>query len=549
MEEQLTFGSHQSLLMTVIKSQAGTLAKALLEAIMNSVDAGAESIKLTLDENSFSVADDGHGIQDRAELERVFATFGTPHEEGDAVFGRFRVGRGQMFAFARTTWRTGSFAMHVDLEATGLDFKLESGLRSVKGCTIQGKLYQPLDPSTLSSTQSELLEMIRFLAIPVTLNGKRLSRNLKRIRWTAETEDAYILLTSEPELRVYNQGVLVRAYPASMYGSGGVVVSTAALQVNMARNDILAHSCPIWTRVQSVIRGYSFKALQSKRSLNDSERKFAAQLLGSLREVPQWLDAESLKLLEDVSGRYVSITELNRYDRVSFVPDSDRDEAKVAQRKSGALILCQSSLYAFGVYDVPELLAKLNLVSRTPIKPRAIDYKAVQSHIQHVAKTVADDKLPQSELMALNALRSAHPGLMACLESQGWPVQRRILEAGISDIYDGWTDGSRYIAINRPLLAACATQGAEGFMKLMMLLCHEYCHDSADAETHDHDRVFYMKLDDLTYARSGELLRIALRANAAFEELQEAAQKEKSDRRQAEFDRSQLDLFLTRAAA
>lgn len=549
MQEKLSFSSHSSLLLTVIKSQAGSLAKALLEAVMNSVDAGASAIRIELSETAFSVMDDGHGITDRNELERVFATFGTPHEEGDAVFGRFRVGRGQMFAFAATQWRTGTFRMSVDLEHQGLDFNLESNLRPVKGCQIKGSLYLPLSPMELSETGSELLDMIQFLNIPVSLNGKRISRKLDAMNWTFQNSDAFVLLDRSTELAVYNQGVLVRKYPASLFGSGGVIVSKVPLQVNMARNDVLTYSCSVWNRLKALIKAHSLKLLRSRRSLTDVERRYAASLISSLPDEARGLDIASMKLIMDASGRYLALKDLANFDRISWIPDHRRDEGLVAQRKTGALVLSQSSMQAFNAYDLSELLDTIRQACGLKIGARVIDFAALQSSMDHVADRVADGKLPISELLALQALRGIQADLVALIDQAGFACEKRDLCAGLSDVYDGWTDGQGWIAVNRPLLAACSTQGASGFMKLMLLLIHEYCHDTSDAESHDHDRVFFNKYHDITYASAEGLLNLTVAASDHFLELKEGLRQKREQEMKNSLSRSQLDLFSSRAAA
>ncbi len=89
--ERRSFRMDPALLWSVIKSQAGTLAKALLELVMNSIDAGASQVSITLTGTRLKVEDDGRGFQSRTEVTSWFETFGTPHKEGDARWGKFRM--------------------------------------------------------------------------------------------------------------------------------------------------------------------------------------------------------------------------------------------------------------------------------------------------------------------------------------------------------------------------------------------------------------------------------------------------------------------------
>ncbi len=82
----------------IIHSQAGSIGKALIELLMNSVDAGATLVRLNMSCNGFECFDDGQGFASREDVICYFGRFGTPHVEGDAVYGRFRLGRGQIMA-------------------------------------------------------------------------------------------------------------------------------------------------------------------------------------------------------------------------------------------------------------------------------------------------------------------------------------------------------------------------------------------------------------------------------------------------------------------
>lgn len=62
----------------IIYSQAGSVAKALIELIMNSVDAGAGAVILDITPEGFTCCDDGHGFASHDDVKRYFGRFGTP---------------------------------------------------------------------------------------------------------------------------------------------------------------------------------------------------------------------------------------------------------------------------------------------------------------------------------------------------------------------------------------------------------------------------------------------------------------------------------------
>ncbi|MFK5108744.1 ATP-binding protein, partial [Klebsiella pneumoniae] len=64
----IDFVMHPELLRSVIQRQAGSLSKAVLEAVMNSIDAGATRIDVDFDANYVTIKDDGKGFADANEI-------------------------------------------------------------------------------------------------------------------------------------------------------------------------------------------------------------------------------------------------------------------------------------------------------------------------------------------------------------------------------------------------------------------------------------------------------------------------------------------------
>src|SRR3546814_11452681 len=111
---------------------------------MNAVDAHATRLLITLDGKCMVIEDDGQGFKpDVAEIERVFGTFGEPHQKDDAYLGEFRMGRGQLFAHGATTYETGPFRFTVDIRNKGTEWTLVETGGHTPGCRISVALYQP----------------------------------------------------------------------------------------------------------------------------------------------------------------------------------------------------------------------------------------------------------------------------------------------------------------------------------------------------------------------------------------------------------------------
>ncbi|GGR13354.1 hypothetical protein GCM10008957_27890 [Deinococcus ruber] len=118
-----------AIIRNLIERQAGTLEKALMENVMNAIDAGATRVHVTLDRHGYTVDDDGRGFESNDQIEQYFETFGFEHE-GDALqagrtYGTFGIGRGQQWHWASTVYRSRHFSMAVDIRARGLDYLLE----------------------------------------------------------------------------------------------------------------------------------------------------------------------------------------------------------------------------------------------------------------------------------------------------------------------------------------------------------------------------------------------------------------------------------------
>lgn len=245
---------HRKLLLDVIGRQAGSLDKAILEGVMNAVEAMAEAklakprVDIEFSEAAegkpahLRISDKGKGIRDEAEIEAFFETFGTPHTESEtAIWKQFRMGRGQLFNFGVNRWRTATFNLTVDVANWGLDYEFENDLEFVQGCVIDIDLYKnPVGNgySSAEALKAAVKKQIEFMAVPVFFNGERLSTDPATLTWDDEDEYAYYLWARGANLTVFNLGALCKTIPASDAGVTGVVVSKQQLKINFARNDI-----------------------------------------------------------------------------------------------------------------------------------------------------------------------------------------------------------------------------------------------------------------------------------------------------------------------
>lgn len=538
--ERRALRMHPRLLWDVIHRQAGSLSKSVLEGVMNSIDAAGSRCDITLDQRRLVIEDDGKGFADHREIQDFFETFGYPHKQGDATYGRFRMGRGQLFAAGRNTWTTNRFVMDVDLKPQGDDdsddFQLGYTLREVSpgeartGCRIEVELYDPMNRWLLAETERSIREAVAWAQVPVTLNGTLVSKPPREGTWTRETDDAYILLRKAGSLAVYNLGVLVCHVPASKFGTGGVVVSKRKLDVNFARNAVQS-TCPEWARISRTLATEADRKVEKAQKLDDAGReRLARELMDGARPMAGTL---SQRLVTDVTGSHRQLGNIvpKGWSRttipVTAAPTGDRIGDKVMQRKL-AMVLSTETLDRFGVTDVPAFIERLREVARNdlaargepmewvnPRKPRdpveqflnglaylePVDFERFRRTFTETHDSVDAATMTKGETAALRAVdeaaRGVHRTMEAWCRDQNHPVpSARSILAGRSDTAMGWTDGERNIWIERSQLPK--VRSPEGRLGLAALLVHEFLHREPDTATHVHDVDFYQLYHDIT---------------------------------------------------
>lgn len=521
------FKMHPDLLFSVIKSQAGTREKAILEAVMNAVDAGATRCDIKIDENGYHISDDGKGFNSRKEVDEFFETFGTPHKEGDATYGRFRMGRGQLFAFSSTIWKTTTFEMHVDIKKTGLDYVFKENLPFVNGCTIIGSWYENLSIQELFIVLKELENLIKYMQIPVYVNGQNISVEASKQKWDYKEDDFFVKVNRNSNtLSVYNMGALVANYPASRFGVAGTVVTKSALKVNFARNDVLVSECTLWKKITKKMREIMGIETEKKNVLTDSERE---AILDSVISCEILLGEVIQKgLIVDVSGKKLSFKTIINAKRISFSTGIHRFkkvEELVNDRKL-AIVLSESNLQKFYVKTPEEFIEKINMLIRNNnreldimenliecndkegLKKRRhiydmkiygkcsaemVNIQDLIADIRNISETIDEKSLSKKEKLFLKVVREINGRISRIVyyainqDKASWDGAKkfeRSISLGKSEVSDAWTDGKTYITLEVRNLKAHP-------MKIVHLLVHEYCHNNATNESHDHGNEFY----------------------------------------------------------
>lgn len=545
-KETIDFQVHPAIIEHFIHSQAGTIGKAIIELVQNAVDAGASRCDITIDREGFVVADDGKGFASHAEIHDWFRTFGTPHEEGDATFGRFRVGRGQIMGFAKTQWTSQQFVMDVDIKNRGMRFELEMATTAYLGCHIRGTWYSPLDKiipadgdmgveeDPLEDLLEELRRALCYLSITLTLNGDSMGKDPSKEIWDMETEEAYFRFKASGSMSIYNQGIFVRNDTGQQWGCGGTVVTKKAIKLNVSRSEILRKDCPVWANITQVIRKHAAQLRRKTPSTRSDEnsRAFAARQL--LTGVGRLLDDKVITL---VPKQHVSLDQFRKMLHKPYVV-AKPEEMVLAEKiaKLGEyLVVHPDTLSRFWWGPVEDFGQKITQVWIKNIRSiphypylsieeyeiylqDAIRYGqesfAREASFEVAARDLTDEKytllqipeLPTPEdQRVFRAIRRPLTDFIRLMlqysvlrEEFAERPEIPSLHPGTSLYSEAWTDGRRFVAIDQKVIHAVQKDGVAGFLRIIDLLVHEMCHgpdvDSMDAP---HDEIFYERFHRL----------------------------------------------------
>ena len=503
---------HAELLRSVIKKQAGTLGKAVLEGVMNSIDAGSTRVDVTIDALQVTIKDDGKGFKDRNEIDLFFKTFGQPHTEGDARYGRFRMGRGQMFAFGKNHWKTGEFEMFVDID-TKIGFDLHTGTTLHKGCSIVIDLYDGLSQNDIYSVTREAEQMVKWSNIPIFINGVQINKDPSKASWTQITDEAYIKITENGRsLDVYNDGVFVESISTWKYGVSGTVVSRKTLDVNFARNQVL-EKCPVWKKIKTIIDQRGEKTVKAKLSLTEDERVNVISRLkaGTMRPY----EVKKMKIFVDVKGQPWSPDMVLRakFTAFSVAKSGDHGGDSLMQREL-AFVFDQENADLFGV-EYPKLLEQWSSDWGNSKMPLYADINTLSEGIDISFTPINKKDWTMRERIWVRLIERMIYDINACdtmrYLNYGSPQyhaqvaeankRRRDIRIGSCDSALAWTDGGSYIYYSRKYLKglvafAKGAPNAAAIMEVLRVTIHELCHDT-DSRENVHSPEFYQAFHDM----------------------------------------------------
>lgn len=523
--ERRQFEVHPAIVRRLILEQSSSVEKAIAELIMNSVDAGAVNVNLEISSEGFRLTDDGRGFGSREEVLRVFEVFGQPHQDGDAKYGRFRVGRGQIMAHASVSWSSGEQRMQVNLEdgSPTLGYSLTTLAERQAECVVVGKFFKQVTDHQKSlsywlTLASRVAEQVRYVDVFLTINGKDRTGTAALEDWDYEDDFAwYRFIPGGSTVALYDRGVLVSdSLREISVGRSAVIVTKQALKVNMARNEV-HWDCPVYAAIREavarafdahlvagstlssgevvgLVRGLLSNTISLRRESQMSilANRCIEDAFGTLRSVGEMLggtlgyqdrlvltcyEAESSMLAERVEREGHAVVLPDWFVSALHPPQQDelaRAKAAADLQASTAELVVANLRKALGLAACTVVWVPLYRFSQT------LGYSTV---------LVPESNLTPEEGLVLEVLKAANRQL--------GPSFRRKLVVGESQDLEAWTDGVTYIAIERESLLWVRLAG--GTNLLWTLLMHEYAHSDPSSEQHAHDLAFHERFHTLMY--------------------------------------------------
>lgn len=538
--EERNFKVDDNIIYHLIKSQSSSKEKAIIELIQNSYDAGASLCKITINELGFICEDNGKGFNSKKEIEDFFETFGKEHDnDQDNRFGRFRMGRGQIMALAKTKWISKTFEMDVDIKNNGLKYNLSNNTTSNLGTVISGDWYNPISKEDswygLEYIINEIKGASKYIRpMKIYLNENLISFDKTKCKF--ENADFYYIDNGSKydKLTVYNLGVLVQNFPYknSLRHIKGTLISKKHLNLNTSRNEIL--DCEVWKRIVNEIKLLIPYPKTTKVSVDESKAIITDLFSNRL----SFKDILKIKLFKSFnSNKGYSLFDLANlsgyftFDDTSLQPDENVWADKMLQKKI-AIVLSKSTFPKTSIYMSSDIMRIFFDLYKSYINTTKdnIDhdfmgtsyYKNSYLHVLDKLKSfdemktmigeenyelLNDEELNEKELCAIKAFRKA---IVSCRRNISKHVteeyradinsafHRKIYVGNSLNLY-GWTDGDSYIVLNRHLLRKFAN-GIHGSDQVVSTWLHEVCHTKGKTELHD--IVFYEKFHYLVSPKS-----------------------------------------------
>lgn len=456
------FKATEGLLNDTMRKQSGVIEKALLEATMNAVDANASEVNITIDEDRVVIKDDGDGISEER-VEKYFEQFGKKDDDiEDKEFGKFRMGRGQIFNFGVNIWRSRDNIMVVSLDDSEVTLELDTttteedqsvaevdgdeytldtaGLsyawlksdEEVSGTEIEIVLYNPIQD--VDNTVSEFKKLTKYISwlhdTKVVVNDDEVYEEPEVIH---ETELAYYASHAGgigSRSNVYNKGALVDDFSLGRVQMS--IITKADLDVTLDRTDIL-NTDENWKAIQEEYTDLAIDILLEKDEPDKREQRWLLELMADDLMLVE--DLKNVPVVKDIHGNSWTIESISGHD-ISFAQKDDK-VAEEAMRQSDTVMVEQTYKSEFRQFTE----AATDLFSHSEMKEYS---DVVESDMKWEMNEVKDDDLSKKRKTNLDQIRGF-------IRDLGF---RNEVKAGHSKHQDVWKDDEGTLFIDKDFVNA-----------------------------------------------------------------------------------------------
>lgn len=495
-EEIRPFQMHRNLLRDVITKQAGSLDKAVIEGVMNLVEAGATEGSIILTPDRIIIRDNGRGFISREEIYDAFEVFGKS-EERKKIAGRwaeFQMGRGQLMSFGKTVYRTNQFEMQVDIneDSLGLGYILKELPDKIPGCVVTVNFYHPLSKEELIEVEELIFRDIRYLDIPITLNGKLISIDPHQVEWDEETPEAFIKYTEDHSIKLYNLGIFVTNHLNyhSAFEFGATVVSKQKIQLNFARNTPL-DSDESWQKIRKQIKSHNRKKLATKTNPSLFQ---AMEIIKAYKDgIIDIKTFGEVNLLRDSKDKKWSIKNIYfNWERYTFGRAKSYEADKIMEAKIALVLDYEDTKHKFGLEELHDEENNWFQLFKKIMK----DYCVFRKHNQFIQYLGFGEALTQlggehSEILLPEKLTAREQVFLQTINSYGkriayllkLPARKFLI--GRKDGCEAWTNGEDFIAVERDFLRR-NYNSVVGWGQILLTIAHEFAHFGEAVDQHNY---------------------------------------------------------------
>ena len=407
-------------------------------------------------------------------------------------------------AYGKTHWETNCFEINVDVENKSDEFafdlhKCNEVLHA--GCRIAVELYKPLSMLSRAATIEEIKRQTLYSPVAVYVDGVRANKSADDMHWTLATEQFFFKERpdSDKGVAVYNLGIFFHIYPHSLLGVSGDLVSRRGhgFTLNMARNDVVQATCPVWRAATKVLSEHSARRHRKERLCDEDRIAIVRKLLAGEDTASDYLKTP---LLKTITGRHMSPASALAYadGRVAVAWERGDRGSETGHRERAAVVLAPDMLEWFRASEGHEVVEKMNELwgqaAAAPFVP--VDVDAISEQFAGEFEIIPDDRLTRNDTAALEGLQSLSDSLSKALrdtakEDKPGQYRTRRVRIGVSPNAVAWTDAATTIVFDRSYVRDRTKGRYNGFYVMLTVMLHEYLHTTDDEKSHEHDREFY----------------------------------------------------------